>query len=422
MTRYRWVVLALMVMLTFINYVDRASLSIVAPLIMKEFNLSPSEMGVLFSGFFVSYALFCFVGGYVSDIYGPKKTISIAIVLWSLFAAAPAIAWSFASLFIFRVIFGAGEGPVSSVTNKMINNWFPATERAKAKGITDTGMSLGAALAGPIVGLIAVAYGWRISFIILAAMGLVWTLFWRKMVTDLPKDHPKVSPEELKEIEEGKITSSQTSEKLPLSYYIKQPIILTTVVAFFATNYATYFFLTWFPSYLVMAHNLSIKNMAIVSVIPWLFGALGYGLGGFISDYLVKKFGNLVLARKCVISVCLAGAAASIAFCGLVSTATAAVALMSFGIFFAYLATPSYWAIIQDSVNSNSVGRVGGFVHFLSNTAGIFAPSITGYTVQASGSFASAFFLTGGLAITGAILVALFARPIRESTVPNIRI
>ena len=421
MKRYRWVVLGLMVMLTFINYIDRASLSIVAPMIMKEFTLSPSEMGVIFSGFFMSYALFCFVGGYVSDIYGPKKTISIAIVFWSLFAAAPAVAWGFVSLLIFRVIFGAGEGPVSSVTNKMINNWFPATERAKAKGITDTGMSLGAAVAGPIVGFIAIAYGWRISFVCLSVMGIAWSLLWHKMVTDLPKDHPKVSPEELKEIEVGKITESQFSEKLPLSYYIKQPIILVTVVAFFATNYATYFFLTWFPTYLVMAHNLTIKNMAIVSVIPWLFGALGYSLGGFISDYLVKKLGDLVLARKLVISVCLAGAAVSIACCGIVTTTAAAVTLMSFGIFFAYLATPSYWAIIQDTVKSNSVGRVGGFVHFLSNTAGIFAPSITGYTVQTSGSFSGAFFLTGGLAISGAILVALFAKPIRGFVVPNIK-
>ncbi|HWR06589.1 MFS transporter [Sporomusa sp.] len=420
MKRYRWVVLGLMVLLTFINYVDRASLSIVAPYVMKEFDLSPAEMGVLFSGFFASYALFCFIGGYVSDIYGPKKTITIALILWSVFAAAPAVAWSFASLLVFRIVFGAGEGPVSSVTNKMINNWFPATERAKAKGITDTGMSLGAALAGPIVGLIAVQYGWRISFITLAMMGFVWVIFWHRLVTDLPKDHPHVSPAELQEIEAGKVTSIQTPAKLPLSYYIKQPIIVATIVAFFATNYATYFFLTWFSSYLVMAHNLSIKNMAIVSVIPWLFGALGYGLGGFISDYLVKKLGNLVLARKLVISVCLAGAAVSIGLCGMVSTATAAVALMSCGIFFAYLATPSYWAIIQDSVQSDSVGRVGGFVHFLSNTAGIFAPSITGYIVQVSGHFTSAFFLTGGLAITGALLVAVFAKPVKGSAAPGI--
>lgn len=414
--KYRWVILGLMVALTFINYIDRASLSIAAPYIMEEFDLDAAQMGLLFSAFFVSYAVFCFFGGYVSDIWGPKKTISIAIILWSFFAAAPALAWGFASLFVVRIIFGAGEGPVSSVTNKMINNWFPATERAKAKGITDTGMSLGAALAGPIVGLIAVQFGWRVSFVVLMVLGLIWFLFWRKMVTDRPRDHPKVSSAELEEIESGQVTTAQVGERIPLSFYIRQPIILATVVAFFATNYATYFFLTWFPSYLVMARDLSVQNMAIVSVIPWLFGAVGYSAGGFLSDYLVKRLGDLVKARKIVIATCLAGAAVSISMCGLVTTTTWAVLLMSFGIFFAYLATPSYWAIIQDSVASSSVGRVGGFVHFLSNTAGIFAPSITGFIVQASGSFASAFILTGGLAIAGSVLVAVFGRPMRQFT------
>lgn len=275
MKGYRLVVLALMVASTFINYIDRASLSIAAPYIMKEFSFSPAEMGIIFSSFFLSYALFCFVGGYLSDIYGPKKTIAFAMVAWSLFAGAPAIAGGFTSLIIFRILFGAGEGPISSVSNKMINNWFPATERAKAKGVTDTGMSMGAALAGPIVGLIAVQWGWRVSFLVLTLLGFVWVVFWLRMVTDYPKDHAKVSAAELEEIEKGKVTVSQVADKLPLTYYVKQPIILSTIIAFFATNYATYFFLTWFPSYLVMARNLSIKDMAIVSVIPWLFGAWG---------------------------------------------------------------------------------------------------------------------------------------------------
>ncbi|MDR3592670.1 MAG: MFS transporter [Negativicutes bacterium] len=419
MKGYRLVVLALMVASTFINYIDRASLSIAAPYIMKEFNFSPAEMGIVFSSFFLSYALFCFVGGYFSDIYGPKKTIAFAMVAWSLFAGAPAIAWGFGSLIVFRILFGAGEGPISSVSNKMINNWFPATERAKAKGITDTGMSLGAALAGPIVGLIAVQWGWRVSFLILTLLGFAWVLFWIRMVTDHPKDHAKVSPAELEEIEKGKVTVSLVAEKLPLTYYIKQPIILSTIIAFFATNYATYFFLTWFPSYLVMARNLSIKDMAIVSVIPWLFGALGYGLGGYLSDHLVKRLGDLVKARKTVISVFLACAAVSIGLCGLVNSTTSAVILMSLGIFFAYLATASYWAIIQDTVKSDSVGRVGGFVHFLSNTAGIVAPSVTGFIVQTTGLFTSAFLLTGGLAIIGAASVALFARPIRAPEKPR---
>ncbi|MDR3562330.1 MAG: MFS transporter [Negativicutes bacterium] len=419
MVGYRWKILAIMVCGTFINYVDRASLSIAAPYVMKEFNFSPAEMGIIFSSFFLSYAIFCFVGGYLSDIYGPKKTIAFAMVAWSLFAGAPAIAWSFTSLVIFRVLFGAGEGPIGSVTNKMVNNWFPATERAKAKGISDSGMSLGAALSGPIVGLIAIQYGWRVSFVLLTVAGLVWTLFWFRLVSDQPRQHPKVTPEEIAVIEKGQAAVVSAAVKRPLLYYIKQPIILAIVVAFFATNYVTYFFLTWFPSYLVMAHNLSIKDMSIVSVIPWLLGAVGYITGGALSDHLVKRGSNPIVARKVVISVFLIGVALSIGMCGLVTSATAAVALMSIGIFCAYLTTPCYWATIQDSVRSESVGGVGGFVHFLSNLAGLFAPSITGFIIQSTGQFTSAFFVTGGLAVIGAIAVALFARPIVDTAGPE---
>lgn len=146
MTGYRWKVLAILVSGSFINYIDRASLSIAAPYVMKEFGFSPARMGIVFSSFFFSYALFCFVGGYLSDIYGPRRTIAFAMVAWSVFAAGPAIAWGFISMMVFRVLFGAGEGPIGSVSNKMVNNWFPATERAKAKGISDAGMPLGAAV------------------------------------------------------------------------------------------------------------------------------------------------------------------------------------------------------------------------------------------------------------------------------------
>src|SRR5665647_2066087 len=107
---YRWVVLALMVALTFINYIDRSALGIVSVYIMEDFNLSNSQYGMISSAFFVSYSIFCFIGGSVSDFWGPKKTIAISIIAWSLFAAAPVLAWGFVSLLVARILFGAAEG------------------------------------------------------------------------------------------------------------------------------------------------------------------------------------------------------------------------------------------------------------------------------------------------------------------------
>lgn len=416
---YRWKVLAIMFLGAFINYIDRTALPIAAPFVMKEFGLDASQMGVIFSSFFITYPIFCFIGGYFSDIWGPKKTLGYAMILWSLFAGAPAVALGFVSLIIFRIGFGAGEGPVGSVTNKMVSNWFPSSERAKAKGISDSGMSLGAAISGPIIGFIAYHYGWKISFIALTILGFIWTFLWWHYVEDTPRQHKKVSPEEVALIEAGQQTlKTEDGVKIPFKYYMKQPLVSAVAISFFAANYITYFFMNWFPSYLVIEHNLSIKEMSIVSVIPWALAALGFIVGGTVSDSLVKRVKSAISARKWVIALGLVVIAISISLCGFVSSAVMAVSLMSIGVFFVNFITPCFWAIIQDSIQSSSVGRVGGFVHFISNIAGVFAPSITGFIVSGTGHFTSAFLVAGGLSIVGAVLVSILAKPITYDNVP----
>jgi len=413
---YRHVVLVMLFSAAFINYVDRAALSIAAPYISQEFNLSPADMGLIFSSFFVGYALFNFVGGYLSDIYGPRKIFGGAMAVWSIFGGLTAGVFNFVSLYVVRVLFGLGEGPIGSGNNKTINNWFPAGERARAVGIATGGMSLGAALTGPIVGFMAINWGWRTPFIVLMVLGFIWTYFWYKLITDYPRENSRVSAEEVKVIESGQSKPSPTAAKLPLRYFLKQPTVLATAIAFFACNYILYFFLTWFPSYLVMVHNLSIKNMAIVSVIPWLVGFLGQVSGGFISDMVFKKTGNLMFSRKIVIIVSLLASAVGVGLSGMTTSVTSVVALMSVSIFFQYLTTANFWAVIQDTVRGENVGGVGGFVHFLSNLSGIIGPAATGYLVQTTGSFTIPFLVAGGLAIVGLLAVAFFVKPIPDET------
>ena len=418
--KYRWYVLFMLFTAAFINYVDRAALSIAAPFIAKEFQLNAADMGMIFSSFFIGYAIFNFIGGYFADLYGPKKTFGVAMTAWSIFSGLTIGTFNFTSLFVARVLFGMGEGPISSGTNKMINNWFPAKERARAVGISIAGMPLGAAVTGPIVGFIAISYGWRTSFLILAIIGVIWAIVWMKTVADYPRECSKVSADELSEIESDQIKASVVPDKVPLSFFLKQPTILATALAFFACNYITYFFLTWFPSYLVMAHNVSLKDMSIVTMIPWLVGFFGMAGGGFISDYIYQRVGDLMLSRKIVIVTCLIASSVSVGFCGMTTTATSAVILMSAGVFFMYATISSYWAIIQDTVRSENVGAVGGFVHFLSNIAGIVGPSLTGFLVYTTGSFTSAFLLTAALGISGALAVAFLAKPIQHQQDNNL--
>ncbi|WP_230137645.1 MFS transporter, partial [Peribacillus frigoritolerans] len=148
-----------------INYLDRSALSIAAPFIQDDLSLTATQMGIIFSSFSVGYAVFNFLGGMASDKWGAKLTLFVAMIVWSLFSGALVLAVGFASMIVIRILFGMGEGPLSATINKMVNNWFPSNQRASVVGLTNSGTPLGGAIAGPIVGFIAISYGWRVSFI-----------------------------------------------------------------------------------------------------------------------------------------------------------------------------------------------------------------------------------------------------------------
>jgi len=190
----RWAVVGLLFLGGMINYLDRAALSVAAPLMTKELGLSPSELGLVFSVFFFGYAAFCFVGGYASDRIGGKTVFAIASVVWSVFCGLTAAVFSFTSLLIVRLIFGMGEGPYGSATNKLVSNWFPRRQQATAVGWANAGTPLGGALAGPIVGFIALSWGWRVSFVIVAVIGLCWAVVWMLAVTEVPPNAPRSPP------------------------------------------------------------------------------------------------------------------------------------------------------------------------------------------------------------------------------------
>ena len=421
-SRLRWLLVWLMFLAGMINYMDRSAISVAAPLVAKDLNLSPAQLGEVFSAFFFGYALFCFIGGYLADRIGPKRVLAISMAGWSVFCGLTAAAFSYASLIVVRVLFGIGEGPLSSTMNKMVSQWFPRHEQASAVGMANAGTPLGGALAGPVVGMIALGLGWRASFVIIALIGLLWTIAWIWLTTDRPRDHRWITDSERTEIEADQPPADSDVAVFPLSHYLRRPAVLATAFAFFGYAYLLYFFLSWFPSYLTMAQHLSLKSMSLVTVIPWLLGFLGLALGGFVTDFLFRRTGRAVFARKLVLVSCLLLAAICVALAGVVSGVAAAVGLMAASVFFLYLTGNTYWAIILDTVESKRIGGVGGFVHLIANLAGIVSPLITGFLVERTGTFAGAFGLAGAVAVLGALAVAFLVRnPVsqKNATAPH---
>ncbi len=191
--RYRLVVALLLFFAGMLNYMDRAALSVMAPLVKADLHLNDAQLGFLFSCFFVGYCLFCFIGGWGADKFGPRKVYAWAAAIWSVFCGATALVTGFWHLLIVRVLFGIGEGPMGTTTNKSIANWFPRKEIGRAVGFTNAGQPLGAAIAAPVVGLVGLAFGWRIAFVVIALLGLVWVCAWLWLFRDKPEMHNAVS-------------------------------------------------------------------------------------------------------------------------------------------------------------------------------------------------------------------------------------
>jgi sugar phosphate permease len=294
-----------------------------------------------------------------------------------------------------------------AVTNKVVNTWFPHREVGTAIGIVFSGTPLGGALAGPVVGFIALTWGWRAAFVAAGALGFLWLAFWFWLATENPRQDHSISASELEEIESNRPPVLEPI-KLPLIDYLRRPAVLATAIAYFAYNYILYFFLTWFPSYLVKQQHLSLESTSLASVLPWCMGMVGQILGGTVSDFILRRTGRPLFTRKLVLVVCLSGSGLCVGLAGLVATAGCAVALMATAVLFLYLSGTGYWGILQDTVPGRAMGSVGGFVHCIANFSGIVGPVLTGLLVAATGTFASSFLLGTVVAAVGVAAVLVF--------------
>ncbi|MDW3687746.1 MFS transporter [Cupriavidus sp. CV2] len=404
--RYRYVVAGLLFAAGMINYMDRAALGVVAPIISKELNISPSQLGIIFSSFFFGYSIFAFVGGQLADRYGPRRVFSWAMGGWSLLCGLTAGVTGFTTLLMARALFGFGEGPMNSTTNRAITNWFPRNETGRMIGFSFSGQTLGSAIAGPIVGLVAIAFGWRISFVVIALIGFIWIGFWRYFVTDTPAQNRRVAADEVKLIEQSRSAAHPAEEGehgTTLREYLFKPSILALGTGLFAVNYTLFIFVSWLPSYFTNALHLDLKQMSILSTIPWACGAIGYFGGGILSDFIYKRMKNPLNARKLSAVLPLALSALAMLVVSFATKTATAVALVAAAVLFLTASSQACWALMHELVPGKHLGGVSGFVHLLGNISGIVGPTVTGFAVQYFGGYSSAFALGATIDLVGVL-------------------
>ena len=189
---------------------------------------------------------------------------------------------------------------MNSTTNRTITNWFPREETSRTIGFTFSGQTVGSAIAAPIVGLLAIAYGWRLAFLVIAIFGLIWVVAWMYFVTDLPRQNRRVGAGEIELVAKSRAATILTAadRALPLRAYLGRASTLSLGLGMFAVNYTLYIFLSWLPTYLVTALHMDVKKMAFVAAIPWACGFVGYAGGGIIGDFAYRRMRDRLLARK----------------------------------------------------------------------------------------------------------------------------
>ncbi|MBN3849334.1 MFS transporter [Paraburkholderia sp. Ac-20342] len=412
--RYRYFIAVLLFVAGAINYIDRSALGIVAPIIDKEFGLSPSQLGIIYSAFFVGYAIFAFVGGHLADRYGPRRVFSVAMGSWSILCGLTATVTGFGSLLIFRGLFGFAEGPMNSVMNKTVGNWFSRSETSTILGFAFSGQTVGAAIAGPVVGLLALNFSWRIAFVFVASVGLVWIIAWRLLMTDKPADNHRVSAIELEFIEQNREAlraEIDGGETKSLRAYLIRPSTLALAMGLFSTSYTLFVFISWLPSYFVNELHLDVAEMSFMTVIPWAFGGIGYFFGGIFSDIFFRKMKSKLMARKLPAVLLLALSGAMLVGVSVVHTIMLAVLLIALAVMFLTSATQACFAMMHELIPANRLGGVTGFIHLISNLAGILSPAMMGFVVQYFHGYSGGFVAGAVVDLIGVLAMAIFIRP-----------
>lgn len=401
-------ILMVMCLMYFIAYIDRVNMSVAGPVIRDEMGLSNLELGLIFSAFAYPYAVMQILGGWLADRFGPRKVLLVLSIIWGAATLMTGFVGSVVALLVMRFALGLGEGGAFPTATRAFTSWMPTTQRGFAQGITHSFSRLGGAVTPPLVVMIIAFAGWRESFILLGSLSLAWTVLYFFVFTDTPEEHPRITPEELAEINEGKtVASGKPGGPTPWKGLIKGMWKVTFVD--FCYGWSLWVYLTWLPSYLKDARGFDLKQMALFTALPLFAGVIGDTLGGLISDKLLKITGNLRFARVSVLVVGMVGSLVFMVPMIMVKDPLTAVVLLSLSFFFLELTNAVLWSLPID-IAGDYAGTASGMMNTGFGVAGMISPVVFGFLIQSTGSYYLPFMISAGLLGIGAVM-ALFINP-----------
>ncbi|HUE64602.1 MAG TPA: MFS transporter [Rhizomicrobium sp.] len=412
-TRVRYRVMLMIFVCVVITYLDRSNISITAPAMRKELGFDTVQMGWILSAFGWTYAFGQMPGGWLVDRIRPRYFYPGILILWSLATACLGIVGSFIGLFLIRLMIGGLESPSYMINNQVVTSWFPDRERGGAIGFYISGQFIGLAFLQPLLVWLVANHGWRSVFFTTGIGGALWGLVWL-LLYRTPRESKNANAAEIELIETGGGlvdlgSADANKQKRKLSWadiatVFKYRKLWGVYIGQFAVTSSQWFFLTWFPTYLVEYRHLSILKSGIYVSLPFIAAFFGTQLSGFLSDRILRSGRSLGTARKApiifglLLSSCIVGA-------NFVDSPELVIAFMALA-FFANGMASIGWSLISHVAPRPLIGLTGGTFNFISNLSGIATPLIIGYLAQ-NGNFAPGLTYIAAVAVIGALAYIL---------------
>ncbi len=408
-TSVRHGILIFLFLATVFNYADRATLSVVAPIMSKELGFDPEALGLAFSAFGISYVIMQIPGGWLLDKYGSCLVYGCALIGWSIVTMFQGTIFLFASplivLVILRLLMGAIEAPAFPANSRLSVQWFPNKERGFVTAVYQAAQYISLGIVTPLMTLILHNMSWHYVFYYIGAIGVVLGIVWLAKIRD-PLQHKKINQQELDYIREGggepELGNAKKSEKISLaqikSVCVNRMMIGVYIGQFCVTS-ITWFFLTWFPTYLYQAKGMSILKVGFIASIPAIAGFIGGLMGGVFSDWLLKRGYSLTTARKFPV-ICGMLLSCVIVVANYTQSEVVVIAAMSLA-FFAKGFGNLGWCVLSDTSPKEVLGIAGGVFNMCGNLASIITPLVIGVILSSTQSFDYAILYVGSMGLIG---------------------
>jgi MFS transporter, ACS family, glucarate transporter len=411
-----------------VNYADRATLSIAGSELSRQLALSKVTMGYAFSAFGWAYVVGQIPGGWLLDRFGSRRVYAISIAAWSVvtflqgFVGAFQVATAIVLLFGLRFLLGLAEAPSFPGNGRIVAAWFPTAERGTASAIFNSAQYFATAMFAPITGWLTYRFGWPYVFFVMGSLGAVVAFAWMKTIYS-PNEHPRISASEFAHIQQGgglvdmdHAANTPVVADGPTPAYVRQLLgnrmLLGVYIGQYCITTLTYFFLTWFPVYLVEQRGMSILKAGIAASLPAICGFVGGVLGGVFSDRLLRMGYSLTVARKLPIVMGML-LATSMIVCNYVESSSVVVAIMGLA-FFGKGVGSLGWAVVSDTSPKQIAGLSGGLFNTFGNTAAITTPIVIGYIVEWTHSFNGALAFVAANALVAIVSYLVIVGEIRR--------